>query len=64
MRRRGLAQIGVDDQRFRASGLHRHSRLIEMTAVPRDEDQCGEILRKAYGGGSADTLAGSCDDCH
>jgi hypothetical protein len=62
LRRRRLAQIGIDDQRFRAGGLHRRGRLVQMSAVPRHEDQRGEIACEADGGGPADTLAGTCDD--
>ena len=58
----GLPQVGVDHLRFRVGGRDRRGRLLQTCAIPRDQDQRGEVASKADGGGSADALAGSGDD--
>jgi len=57
-----LAEIGINDQYFRAGGLRRRGGLFQMRAIPRHQDQRGEIARKADGRGPANALAGSRDD--
>ena len=47
---------------FGAGGLHRLGRLLQIGAVARDQDERGEIARKADGGRLADALAGAGDD--
>ena len=62
LRSGGLREVGIDDERFRAGVLTACGRLLEIGAVARDQDQRGEIARKADGRGSADALAGAGDD--
>ena len=57
-----LGQVGIDDQRFRAGGLHRLGRLLQIGAVARDEHERREIAREADGGSLADALARARDD--
>ena len=59
---RGLGEVDVDDQRLGAGGLHRLRRLVQMRAVPRHEDERGEVAREADGRRPADALARAGDD--
>jgi hypothetical protein len=57
-----LPQVGIDHQRFRAGGPHRHGGLFQIGAVSGDQNQRGEVAREADGGRLADALAGAGDD--
>ena len=57
-----LGEVDIDDQRFRAGGLHRLRRLIQIGPVPRDEDERREVAREADGRRPADALARAGDD--
>src|SRR5208337_2350013 len=57
-----LGQVDIDDQRFGAGGLHRLRRLIQIGAVPGDEDERGEVTREANGRRATDALARAGDD--
>jgi hypothetical protein len=59
---RSLRKINIDDERFRARGLHRFRRALEVRAVPRDQNERSEIARKANGRRPADPLARAGDD--
>src|SRR5208283_5757454 len=57
-----LCKIGVDDKRFRAGGSHRLRGPFQIGAVSRDQDQRGEVARKADRGSPPYALACSRDD--
>ena len=57
-----LGEVDIDDQRFRAGGLHRLRRVIQIGAVPGDEDQRREVAREASSRRPADPLARARDD--
>jgi hypothetical protein len=57
-----FGEVEVENRRFGACGLHRFRGLVEMGAVPRREDESGEVAREAYGRRPADTLARTGDD--
>ena len=59
---RRLGEVDIDDQRFGAGGLHRLRCLIQIGAVPRDENERGEVARKANGRRPTDPLARARDD--
>ena len=59
---RWLGKIEIDDERFCARSLHRLRRALQVGAVPRDENERGEIARKANGRRPADALARAGDD--
>ena len=62
LRRGGIRQVGIDDQRLCAGGLHGLRRLVQIGAIARDQHELREITGKAYCGRAADALAGTGDN--
>jgi hypothetical protein len=59
---RGRSEIKIDHERFCPRGLHRFRRALQIRPVPRDENERGEVARKANGCRPADSLARAGND--